>query len=138
MSHSAYFIFTTRQAMYVPRNNEMHLCNHCCSRKAIIIIYSESVRLKPQLPSMQCARSKQPPVNFQAVLYFFTQYLINGTIFEGERERKKEVTAYQMFVLIFFIIVYETSHSKNSVCRHFPLSSTPKNISVTGTVSILW
>ena len=42
---SAYFIFTTMQAMYVSCNNEVHLCNHCCSRRAIIFTYSKSVCL---------------------------------------------------------------------------------------------
>jgi len=39
------FNFTTRQAMYVSCNNEVHLCNHCCSRRAIRITYSISVCL---------------------------------------------------------------------------------------------
>ena len=40
---SAYFILRTRQEMYVSRNNEVHLCNHCCSRRAINITYCKSV-----------------------------------------------------------------------------------------------
>jgi len=43
MSLCAYFIFTTGQAMYVSCNNEVHLYNHCCSRRAINITYSKSV-----------------------------------------------------------------------------------------------
>ena len=34
-----------RQAMYVSCNNEVHLCNHCCSRKAQTFTYSKSVCL---------------------------------------------------------------------------------------------
>ena len=30
-------IFTTRQAMYISRNSEVHLYNHCCSRRAIVL-----------------------------------------------------------------------------------------------------
>jgi hypothetical protein len=33
----------TRQAMYIYCNIEMHLCNYCCSRKAISVRYSECV-----------------------------------------------------------------------------------------------
>ena len=29
--------------MYVSCNNEVHLCNHCCSRRALSITYSKSV-----------------------------------------------------------------------------------------------
>jgi len=33
----------TRRAMFVERNMEAHLCNHCCGGKAISITYSECV-----------------------------------------------------------------------------------------------
>ena len=33
----------TRQAMYVERNIVARSCNHCCSRKAVKITYSECV-----------------------------------------------------------------------------------------------
>jgi hypothetical protein len=33
----------TRQAMYVSSNNELRLCNLCCSGKAMSITYSECV-----------------------------------------------------------------------------------------------
>jgi len=33
----------TMQVMYVKHNTDVHLCNHCCSGKAICIIQSEHV-----------------------------------------------------------------------------------------------
>ena len=36
---------TTRKAMYVYRNIEVHLCNRCCSGKAISTTYSECVSI---------------------------------------------------------------------------------------------
>ena len=37
MYFSAYLIFTTRQAIKLSCNTEVHLCNHCCSGKSIIL-----------------------------------------------------------------------------------------------------
>jgi len=45
MSLFAYIVFTTGQAMYKSCNNEVHLYNHCCSRRTINIIYFKSVCL---------------------------------------------------------------------------------------------
>jgi len=38
-----FLIWITIQAMYTQRNTEACSCNHCCSGKAISIIYFESV-----------------------------------------------------------------------------------------------
>jgi hypothetical protein len=38
-----FYIFITRQAMYMQRKNEARSCKHCCSGTAIINTYSECV-----------------------------------------------------------------------------------------------
>jgi hypothetical protein len=69
------------QAMYVYRNIEARLCNHCCSGKSINITYSECVFV---------AFCVQYAVNMRHIVIralprptvFSPHYLINGTIFE--------------------------------------------------------
>jgi len=43
ISLSAYFIFTTKQALYVSHKTEVHLCNNCRSRKAKYYIFQKCV-----------------------------------------------------------------------------------------------
>jgi hypothetical protein len=95
----AYFIFTTRQAMYIWRNTAVHLCNHSCSRKAINITYSDGVcSLRYPVWTVHAPYCYLQPVH----LYFiFPHYLIDGKIFE-------KIYLEQNCVLIFFTILSET------------------------------
>jgi hypothetical protein len=67
--------------MYVSRNNETGLCNHCCSGKAISITYSENVFVAAGI-SMQCACAKLSSAWLASI---FPHYIINGTIFEKKK-----------------------------------------------------
>jgi len=40
--------------MYVSRNNEVHLSNHCCSRREINIAYSEGVFVASGIQHAMC------------------------------------------------------------------------------------
>lgn len=40
LSHLQKTLILTRQAMYIQRNTEAHLCNHCCSGRAMSFAYS--------------------------------------------------------------------------------------------------
>ena len=76
----AYFIFTTRQAIHIWHNAVVHLCNHCCSRKAINITYSDSVcSLRYPVWTAHAPYFCLWPVQ---LYYIFPHYLIDGTISE--------------------------------------------------------
>jgi len=89
-----YSLSITRQAIYVECNTEAHLCNQCCSGKAINVTYSESVFV---ILFMQCEMHMRHFIvcGFSGSKVFFPHYLINGTIFE------KNVTKHKMCVLVF-------------------------------------
>jgi len=78
--------------MYVEHNSESHLCNHCCSGKAISITYSECVFVGI-VSSMQCVCTLCHlwPARFNSI---FPCNLINSTI-------KKKVIELKMRVLTF-------------------------------------
>jgi hypothetical protein len=67
------FLKSTKQAMYVQRNIEARLCNHCCRGKAIRITYSECVFLALVIQSnMQYACAILSSVACPALEYFST------------------------------------------------------------------
>jgi hypothetical protein len=86
---------TTRQALYVLRNFEAHLSNHCYRGRAISIIYSECVFVTLVIPYAQ--RTRRIILSFVTCLalpYFFT-LSHKGHDFWGN------IIEYKMCVLIF-------------------------------------
>jgi hypothetical protein len=80
--------------MYEGRNNEARACNHCCTGKAINIMYCECVSLALVINHAMLMRHIVVcaclPVRFYNI---FTRYLTNGTNFEKKNiiERKTRV-----------------------------------------------
>ena len=71
---------STRQSTYLHRNSEARSCNHCCSRKAISITYSECVFLA--LGIQHAKRMRYVVIRgLSGCTLFFAHYLINGAIF---------------------------------------------------------
>ena len=69
------------KTMYIQRNTEVHLCNHCCSGKAVSITYSECTSVALVI---QHAKSIRHIIFLPTVfcsIIFFPHYLINSTIF---------------------------------------------------------
>jgi hypothetical protein len=63
--------------MYLKCNTDEHLCNHCCSGKAITITYSECVFVAL---GIQFAMRMRHTVTCDLPHYnIFPHYLINGT-----------------------------------------------------------
>jgi len=67
----------TSQARYLKRTMEAHLCNHCCSGKAIYITYSQCVYVA--LGIRHAIRMRHIVIQRYNI---FPHYPINGTIFE--------------------------------------------------------
>ena len=66
--------------VYIQRNTEERACNHCCSRKAVSITYSECVFLA--LGMQQAVRMRHiVTFGLSGCIAFFPHYLISGTIF---------------------------------------------------------
>ena len=64
--------------MYVQRNIEARLCNHCGSSNAIYITYSESVFVALVTQNTK----RRLPIVICGLYNIFPHYLINGSIFE--------------------------------------------------------
>ena len=81
--------------MYVYHNTEARLRKHCCSGKALSIVYSEFVfvALFAQHEIRMHLYCRLWPVR---LYYIFPRYLTNDRIFG------KEVIEHKMCVLIFF------------------------------------
>jgi len=67
--------------MYVERNNEASLCNHCSRGKAISITYSECVFVALIIQHAKRMRHTILLLWPVRLYHIFPHYLINGTIF---------------------------------------------------------
>ena len=72
--------------MYVWLNIETHLCNHCCSRKAISITHSECVCVCVA-SGIQHAGTHMPNCHLWPIQLYsiFPHYPVNGTIFVKDK-----------------------------------------------------
>jgi len=82
----------TSQAMYVKSTMEARLCNHCCSGKAVYIIYSQCVSIA--LGILHAIRMRHIVIQRYSI---FPHYLIKGTIFE------RTVIEYKMCFVFLYI-----------------------------------
>ena len=88
--------------MYVYYNIEARSRNHCCSGKAIGVIYSKCVSVSLVI---QHAKPLRPIVSVVCpALRYFPYYLINGTIIEKKDIQHKR----RVFFLFFLQILSET------------------------------
>ena len=86
--NARYFLTVRKYSVYLWRNIEVHSCNHSCTRKAIIITYSECVFVAL---SVHHAKHMRHIVacGLPESTIFSPHYLLTCTIFE-KKERKKE------------------------------------------------
>jgi len=66
--------------MYVQRKNEARSCNHCCRVITINVTYSECVLVAFGI--QYAMRVRHVTFGLHGFTYFFSHYLINGTIFD--------------------------------------------------------
>ena len=88
----------TRQAMYIQRNTEAHLCNQCCSGRAMSIAYSVCAFVAFCIQHAPYCHL-WPALLYRIVLY----HLKNGKIFE-----KKKVYWIRNVYFDFSTILFET------------------------------
>jgi hypothetical protein len=82
-----------------------HLCNHCCSGKAVSVTYSEYMSVALVIP-LECARALLNCHLWPVWLYhIFPHYLIKDTTLEKSYEYK--------IVCFSTAFAWITSHSKN-------------------------
>ena len=102
----------TRFTMYVLRNIEMSLCNHCCSGRAISITYSECVFVA-LVWSMNSAcfvwHCHLRPV---WLYHIFPNYLTKSTIFE------KPFLSVKYVLVLPTIVDWNTSHTGKTLGRY--------------------
>jgi hypothetical protein len=105
--------------MYVWRNAEVNSCNHCCSRKAINITYSESVFLASGIKhAMRMHHIVFCGLPDSTIFFHTVPYTVR---FSKEEEKKngKKVIEHKMRVLIFTVtFVWNISHSKKKWARY--------------------
>jgi len=77
--------FLTRQAMFEQCNIKVRSCNHCCSRKAINITYSECVFVALVIRHAKCMRRVVINGLSSSSIFFHIISLMNSMIW-GEAE----------------------------------------------------
>jgi len=99
------------KAMYVWRSSEALSCDNCCSIKAVLHILS--MRLWPQLPSMQSAYTVLDWHLWPVWLFFFSNYFTKSPIFKKKQNTEKCVFWFsvQSFMKYFY--------SKNNLTRYY-------------------
>jgi hypothetical protein len=96
-----------RQANYIERNNGAPSCNHCCSRKAKIITYSECVFVALGIQHEMCMR------HFVICGLYGSKYFSTLSHKRQEFRKKKKVIEHSICVLIFYAaFVWNISHSR--------------------------
>jgi len=94
--------------MCIYRNTEARSFNHCCSRKAMSIAYSECVFVALVARHSQHMR----PITWSSVVWLdhiFPHYLIKSAIFE-----KKNIYIY--IYIYIYICIYTHTYIEHKMC----------------------
>jgi len=95
----------SRGGRYVKRNIEASICNHCCSGKAISIIYCECVFVALGIQHARRVRLIMSSAACPALQYFCTLSQ-NGTILKKCYCIKMCVSILIIIIIIIIIIIY--------------------------------
>jgi len=86
--------------MRVSRNNEVHLCNHCCSRREINVAYSEGVLVALGNQHPMCMR-RTVICDLSTLSVTCPHYLINGTILKEGKKISLKIKGLFIFFTTF-------------------------------------